>query len=201
MINDFECVKNVQDLCDEDSLKLLIERHSGIYVDIINRFIREPYLNEIKLDLISDKDTFIYECAQTYNPTRKAKFSTYLGNQAKYRCLNLFNNPRNKNLHHKTVPINYATDLFHQPDIFKEVDLHERESIIFKVLETYPDDRAVTIFNLRYIEGDKNKVMSWKKIAKKLDLSSQGCIDIHNKLIKTIKKTYEQSNINWESNT
>lgn len=197
MLNDVECVKNIQDSCDEDSLKLLIERHSGIYVDMVNRFIKEPYLNEIKADLISDKDTFIYECAQTYNPAKKAKFSTYLGNKIKWRCLNLFNNPKNKNLHHKLVPMSHATSLFHRPDIFREVDYHEREEIIYQVLDKYPDDRAVEIFRLRYIEGDNNKVMSWKKIAKKLDLSSQGCIDIHNKLINTIRKTYEQSNINW----
>ena len=35
--------------------------------------------------------------------------------------------------------------------------------------------------------GDK-KLTPWKKIAKKLDLSIQGCINIHNKHLTEIKK-------------
>ena len=39
---------------------------------------------------------------------------------------------------------------------------------------------------MRY-SGDK-KLTPWKKIAKKLDLSIQGCINIHNKHLTEIKK-------------
>ena len=39
---------------------------------------------------------------------------------------------------------------------------------------------------MRYSNG--NKVTPWKKIAKKLDLSIQGCINIHNNYLKEIKK-------------
>ena len=39
-----------------------------------------------------------------------------------------------------------------------------------------------------YIEGNKNKVMPWNQVCKSVDLSIQGCINVHNKAIKTIKK-------------
>ena len=39
---------------------------------------------------------------------------------------------------------------------------------------------------MRYY-GDR-KLTSWKKIAKKLDISIQGCINIHNKHLTEIKK-------------
>jgi hypothetical protein len=35
---------------------------------------------------------------------------------------------------------------------------------------------------------DNKKLTPWKKIAKKLDLSIQGCINIHNKHLNQIKK-------------
>ena len=50
-----------------------------------------------------------------------------------------------------------------------------------------PDLRVRKIFELRYLIGEDNKVMPWKKIAKKLDLSIQGCINIHNSFITKIK--------------
>jgi hypothetical protein len=39
---------------------------------------------------------------------------------------------------------------------------------------------------MRYFES--KKLTPWKKIAKKLDLSIQGCINIHNKHLTEIKK-------------
>ena len=39
---------------------------------------------------------------------------------------------------------------------------------------------------MRYQNG--RKLTPWKKIAKKLDLSIQGCINIHNKHLTEIKK-------------
>jgi hypothetical protein len=39
---------------------------------------------------------------------------------------------------------------------------------------------------MRY--ADKKKLTPWKKIAKKLDLSIQGCINIHNNFLNKIKK-------------
>jgi hypothetical protein len=39
-------------------------------------------------DISSDKDYLIYKSAVSYNPTKKIKFSTWLGNQVRYYCLN-----------------------------------------------------------------------------------------------------------------
>ena len=44
---------------------------------------------------------------------------------------------------------------------------------------------------MRYKDGVRNKLTPWKKIAKKLKLSIQGCINIHEKFIKEIKKEFK----------
>ena len=40
---------------------------------------------------------------------------------------------------------------------------------------------------MRYIIGERNKVMPWKKISEELNMSIQGCINIHNSTIDKIK--------------
>ena len=44
---------------------------------------------------------------------------------------------------------------------------------------------------MRYLNG-KKKLTPWRKIAKELDLSIQGCINIHNSTFKKLKKTYQK---------
>jgi hypothetical protein len=39
--------------------------------------------------------------------------------------------------------------------------------------------------------SDYNKLIPWKNIAKKLRMSIQGCINIHNKFIEQTKKELE----------
>jgi len=62
---------------------------------------------------------------------------------------------------------------------------------IFKELACFDDKRIEKIFRLRYLNG-KKKPTPWRKIAKELDLSIQGCINIHNSAFKTLKKNYQK---------
>jgi DNA-directed RNA polymerase specialized sigma subunit len=58
---------------------------------------------------------------------------------------------------------------------------------VLNLIGSHPDKRVEKIFNMRYIEGNKNKVMPWKNIGDSLNLSIQGCINIHNSAIKDIQ--------------
>ena len=72
----------------------------------------------------------------------------------------------------------------------KEVDKDEFKNQILskfrKHLDVYPDKRVSKIFNMRY--ENTNKLTPWRKISKEMDLSIQGCINIHNSALKTISK-------------
>ena len=54
------------------------------------------------------------------------------------------------------------------------------------MIDDSKDERVKKIFKMRYKNG--TRLTPWKKIAKKLDLSIQGCINIHNKHLTEIKK-------------
>jgi DNA-directed RNA polymerase specialized sigma subunit len=59
---------------------------------------------------------------------------------------------------------------------------------VFHLADTHKDCRVKNIITLRYKIGDKNKTMSWKEISDKVNVSIQGCINIHDRFIEEIKK-------------
>jgi DNA-directed RNA polymerase specialized sigma subunit len=63
---------------------------------------------------------------------------------------------------------------------------------VLSVIDEHPDKRVKRIFNMRYIIGHKNKVMSWKKIGTVMKLSIQGCINIHNSAINSFKEQLKE---------
>jgi RNA polymerase sigma factor (sigma-70 family) len=188
--SDIDCIKKVKIAHDGEALQTLVGRHSGIYLEMIHRYMPNDHDNITKRELISEKDSFIYQCALDFDPNIKIKFSTYIGNMIKWKCMNIHNVSKRR----KFEPINDVQEVCQQSNLHADIESTELKTLINGVLQGYPDRRAKKIFRLRYVDGQKNKVMPWKKIAKELDMSIQGCINIHNKLIKTIQKKYEQNN-------
>ena len=92
MINSQSDVKLTENLKNnietEPSLKTLIERHSGIFLDIVNNYVPNNSPTCHKQDIIDELEYYVYNAGLKYDQTRGAKFSTFLGNEAKWLCLN-----------------------------------------------------------------------------------------------------------------
>lgn len=186
MESDLFLINKVKNSNDEKSLTELIQRHSGIYLEMVNSVIPNNCDFIDKEDLFEEKDISIYKAIMNFDESKNAKFSTYLGNETKWKCLNIFN----RGMKYKYLDI----DNFKEDDRFaSSVDIEnlKRKEIlnkIFEYAEKFPDKRVLTIINLRYKIGFKNKTMPWKQIASKMNISIQGCINIHNNFLKEIKK-------------
>lgn len=188
METDKDYIFRVKENDDKDSLRALVDKHSGIYVEMINRYLYTSENNVAKEDMISEKESFIYNCAKKFDPSINVKFSTYVGNQIKWKCLNYYN--ANKNFSFEDIDFyKNSKDSF---SLIDEIEKKETLSFILDIVNSYDDYRAIKIFKERYINCKTNKLTPWKKIAKKLDLSIQGCINIHDKLIKHVKKNILQ---------
>tara|TARA_B100002019_G_scaffold293175_1_gene319167 strand:- start:23748 stop:24353 length:606 start_codon:yes stop_codon:yes gene_type:complete len=195
-LTDEELVKNIQQSINaQDSLRELVNRHSGIYLDMINGYVSTFNNKSTKDEMIKEKEYQIYSSALKFNPDKGAKFSTYLGNETKWKCLNMYN----KNKRHPSVPIQEELiDFFN----YKFIEEHQAGSPaefkneifvnIMKQANSHPDSRVGKIFNLRYVEGKDNGVMPWKNVSSKLKLSIQGCINIHNSAIKQFKQSFNK---------
>ena len=186
MESDISLIEKVRNNNDENSLKILIERHSGLYLDMVNSVIPNNCNFIDKNDIIEDKNFSIYKAILNFDSSKNTKFSTYLGNETRWKCLNIFN----RSLKYKHIDV----EDFKEDGVFLE-NSHEENIIskelidrIFLFAKNHEDKRILEILTFRYKIGSGNKTMSWKEIAEKLNISIQGCINIHNRFIEELKK-------------
>lgn len=184
MESDLSLITRIKNSNDETSLSELIERHSGIYIQIVEHFLNNSKMKQFKEMVLQDKDLTIYNSALNYDPSRLAKFPTYLANAAKWKCLNLINQTKKK----KECDLDSAIQLEISDDGFLiDIDKAEAFQALFDALEQEKDPRVKKIIDFRY-NSDNNKLTPWREIAKKMNLSIQGCINIHDNFIKNLKK-------------
>ena len=94
-ITDKELVIKVRDSNCNTSLKTLIHKHSALCFDICKKYSNAISKNGLRVeDVTQEKEFIIYKSAMSFNPDKGAKFSTWLGNQIRYNCLNKINKSR-----------------------------------------------------------------------------------------------------------
>jgi len=184
-IEDIFLINKVKTNSDNQALLELSNRHSGIYNEMIKKYYR--HLVNVGLnpdDIISDKLYILYKSAMSFDPSKNVKFSTWVGNQARYYCLNCMNKNNNSIameekdirliLEKKQLAVNNDQNL-----------LKEKSDLIFSILDRVKDSRLSKIYKLRYFSG--KKLTPWSKISKKLKISTQTAINLHNKGKKLLK--------------
>ena len=188
-LDDTILVKNIQEKNDEESLKMLINKHSALCNSLYKKYSNPMITSGVHLqDVIDQKDYIVYKSAMSFDPCKNSKFSTWLYNQVRYQCLNCMN----ENSHYLTLEtdkLNYLIEK-HTP-IQKEYK--NINDYIMNIIESCADKRVEKIFKMRYMNGT-NKKTPWNKIAKKLKISTQTAINIHNKAIKLLKTKVESKN-------
>ena len=187
-LSDIDLVNKIkQNQNTNQCLEELIYRHSGIYLDIVNSYMKRCPYPSLRDDIINDKAIAIYNSALRYDKDRGAKFSTFLGNEAKWKCLNATNKNKKNNKYVEMDESKLSLDKIKVNKCENNTKLEEEVLSFFdKELETYPDTRVKKIFRMRY--SGLNKLTPWRKISKKMKISIQGCINIHNAALKKISK-------------
>ena len=192
---DNDLIQRVKETNDEIALTELISRHSGVYVDMLKKFGFKCLTQNQIQDIMEDKDLVIYRAALEYNPT-KAKFSTHLANKAKYMCLT----QKTKNKNNK-ISASFEEVQFYQkeksPSPDESCKTNDSFARILNLIERHKDKRLKTIFHERYFCGERGKLKPWKEVAKKINLSAQGCINIHDKAIKELSRKINNEKIKF----
>lgn len=179
-LNDSDLVSSVKHDNCSDSLTELSRRYSAVCYDICKKYA--PAVSSAGFDIkdLTDQSVFfVYKSCLTFNPDKKVKFSTWLGNFTKYQCLNTINQKKTVNFSDeesmRIVIENKSQD--ETNDSFREnKDLDE---YIFNILNGLKDERISKVFKLRYFSGEKK--LTWQKVARKLDVSTQTAINLHEK--------------------
>tara|TARA_B100001093_G_scaffold520215_1_gene613699 strand:- start:5697 stop:6323 length:627 start_codon:yes stop_codon:yes gene_type:complete len=186
-LTDLQLIENIRNKKNADlSFNSIICRHNGIYLDMVHTYNQRVDNDFHKKELIDEMHYNVYKAVMKYDHTKGAKFSTHLGNETKWMCLNR----HSKNRKRKTFLLDEATKSMLSCSNDGEISKSINNEMIEKVLEIvgdHPDKRVKKIFKMRYIIGNKNKVMPWKQISNAMDISVQGCINIHNSALNNIK--------------
>lgn len=196
-LNDEELIRNINDECDNESMKILISRHENIVYSLINKFCNKNPSLSIN-DLMEDKFIIFQKAISTFDLNKNTKFSTFLYYVSYWHCLNvrsvkikssnfiscqdcdieLLNNSNNSH---------FASD--------NTIDT-ESNDYIFYILNKMKDKRINKIFKLRYLEEKNGKPTGWQIIANKLNLSMSRVIKLHEIGIKFVLNKINNDNIN-----
>ena len=194
-ISDSDLTKLVRNEKDNEALMELINRHSGIYVDMVKKFgCKSLSITEVG-DIIDDKNYNIYKAAIDYDETR-AKFSTYLATKTKFICLTQKTKNKRSKPHFSYDELDFFIESKdNTPEEF--CSFSDSFSKIMNLISKNKDKRVEKIFNERYFGGEFNKLQPWHKISKKIGMSSQACINIHNKTIENLKKKVNNETVKF----
>jgi RNA polymerase sigma factor (sigma-70 family) len=188
-LDDTILVKNIQERNDEESLKMLINKHSALCNSLYKKYSNPMLSSGVHLqDVIDQKDYVVYKSAMSFDPCKNSKFSTWLYNQVRYQCLNCMN----ENSHYLTLETDKLNYLIEKNTPVQK-EYKNINEYIMNIIDSCSDERIQKIFKMRYL-NDSNKKMPWNKIAKKLNISTQTAINIHNKTIKLLKTKVESKN-------
>ena len=174
-----------------ESLSLIIERHGGLYCSIISRMCKRYNNWTNSEDLFAEKDYVIYQSAIKYDASKNIKFSTFIGNQAKWTYLNKSNKTQKIiNKQSRLIEnIRYDKDEEEKPCPIDTLNL------ALSILNNHPDGRILKLFELRYKIGKKNKEMPWHLEGESMSLSAQGCINLHKIGISYIQSKLKKEGI------
>lgn len=184
-IDDKSLVETIKVNHDENALKELMSRHTGLYNSMVNKIIDNSNPT-LKNDILEQKAYNFYTFALDYNPERNMSFATYLGERTKFLCW-LFRKKSNKVAFDEiteNIPSNISTT--------KLVETKDSAKDILEMVGQQEDKRFEQIVNLRFFSSDGT--LPWRDVAEKMGLSIEGARKIYNKHIKKIRKNLKKQN-------
>jgi len=188
-LSDLELVQKVKSKSCSESLKILIERHSALCFDVFKKYDKALKEKNVNVqDLTEEKDYIIYRCTLNFDASKNSKFSTWLANHVKYKCLtNITKQKWNVSLDDENNN-HVASKLTAEKDEFLE-----KRDFIFNLLSQMKDKRLEKIIYLRYY-GDKAS-RKWKNISKELGVTYQTAITLHKKALDFLKTKIQSENM------
>ena len=184
-------IRNVKKLQCSDSFVELCRRYENAFYKMCQKYTPALINSGINpQDIYNEKNMIIYNCVKTFKLSKKTKLSTWICNYARYLCLNSINSRKfliavdNDEL--KKVMDNLPSTIDYKQKENKKDDLN----YINSVLNQIKDKRITKIIKLRHLQNNKKE---WKYIAKKLNISAQTAINLHERGISLLRKKMKSS--------
>lgn len=192
--SDGELVTLIKDLASDDAFLEVCTRYENIFYSVCQKYASALTNSGVNPeDIFEEKNCIILHCISTYQPEKKAKLGTWIGNYARYLCLNSINSRRfilpttDEELKHfienSQIYSEYSASQTDKAEDFKYIQ---------NLLGQIKDARIVEIFKYRYLS---QKRMIWADIAEKLNVSTQTVINLHNKGLDLLQRKLKSRSI------
>jgi RNA polymerase sigma factor (sigma-70 family) len=165
-----------------DSLKELVNRHSGIIFNIGKKYC--PSCNLDIQELNDNKYWIIYNAAKSFNSDKGSKFSTWLGNQVRFFCLNF------KNKNSRLIPTENEHLEFFVNNLTKNENTSNKKEVLNSIIDLFnqiSDPNTKNAIYYRYFYN-KERILNYSEIAQILDVTPQTVLNWHNKFVDFAKK-------------
>jgi RNA polymerase sigma factor (sigma-70 family) len=165
-----------------NSLQELVDRHGGMIFNI-----GKKYCNSCSLDISELNDNrywIVFNAAKSFDGTKGSKFSTWLGNQIRFFCLNY------KNKNSKLIPIENEHLEFFINNFSKNDEKKNQKEVINKITDLFnqiSDPNTKNAIYYRYFYN-KERILNYSEIADILNVTPQTVLNWHNKFVRFAKK-------------
>ena len=187
---DLSLVKKIKSKNCNDSFIKLSSSYENFYFSIAKKYT--PALLKMgmnKDDIKSEQYYILYKAISSFDAKQKTKFSTWFCNCSRYHFLNYINS--NKKY---VVSEEKTIDFFNNKDLLLVVDKNcDMLDYLNSLLSSFKDKRVYDVYKLRYF-SDNEKLTTWNKIAKKLGMSTQTAINLHEKARLFLKTKIQSKN-------
>ena len=187
---DLSLVKKIKSKNCNDSFIKLSSSYENFYFSIAKKYT--PALLKMgmnKDDIKSEQYYILYKAISSFDAKQKTKFSTWFCNCSRYHFLNYINS--NKKY---VVSEEKTIDFFNNKDILLVVDKNcDMLDYLNSLLSSFKDKRVYDVYKLRYFSNNE-KLTTWNKIAKKLGMSTQTAINLHEKARLFLKTKIQSKN-------
>ena len=187
---DLALVKKIKSKNCNDSFIKLSSSYENFYFSIAKKYT--PALLKMgmnKDDIKSEQYYILYKAISSFDAKQKTKFSTWFCNCSRYHFLNYINS--NKKY---VVSEEKTIDFFNNKDILLVVDKNsDMLDYLNSLLSSFKDQRVYDVYKLRYFSNNE-KLTTWNKIAKKLGMSTQTAINLHEKARLFLKTKIQSKN-------
>jgi RNA polymerase sigma factor (sigma-70 family) len=173
--------KVINNQCNE-SLEKLIEKHNGMIFNIGKKYCTSCNLDLHELN--DNKYWIIFNAAKSFNPNKGSKFSTWLGNQVRFFCLNY------KNKNSKLVPVEDQHLEYFVNDLNKKNQVSNQKELVNIIIDLFneiSDPNTKNAIYYRYFYN-KERILNYSEIAEILKVTPQTVLNWHNKFVKLAKK-------------
>lgn len=164
MTPDLELITRIKESADSSATSELINRHSGVYIDVINEYAWSSKVKVKIPDLKDDRAYNIYNWAvNEFDPNKGVQFGSYVGKMTRWMCLNLIN--REGESVELNSPPNTDTDTRGAAETHIDIEEIKTEA------RNVGDPLFWRIFKLRF---DAKRPRSWRAVGSKMKMSHEG---------------------------